>query len=48
LRKEKIPQVVRQAHLTEALERLVALYEATANEEETARWRKELEALKKK
>ena len=33
--------------LTEALERLVQLYEATGKEEEAAKWRKELDARKK-
>ena len=33
--------------LTEAAERLVALFEATGNQEEAARWRRELEACAK-
>jgi hypothetical protein len=35
-----------QVRLTEALERLVRLYEATGKKDEAARWRKELEAQK--
>jgi hypothetical protein len=33
--------------LTEAIERLVRLYEALENKDDTAKWRKELEAIKK-
>jgi serine/threonine protein kinase len=33
-------------HVRDALRRLVELYDATANKEEAARWRKELDALK--
>jgi hypothetical protein len=40
---DKIPEVVCQARLIEALQRLVQLYEATGNKEEAAKWRKELE-----
>jgi serine/threonine protein kinase/tetratricopeptide (TPR) repeat protein len=35
-----------KAHLTEALERLVQLYEATGKPDEAAKWRKELESVK--
>jgi hypothetical protein len=45
-RDDKIPAVVRQLGLTEALARLVALYEATGKREEAARWRKQLDAVK--
>jgi tetratricopeptide (TPR) repeat protein len=45
-RQDNIPEPVRQLRLTEALERLVQLYEAIDNQDEAARWRKELEALK--
>jgi serine/threonine protein kinase/tetratricopeptide (TPR) repeat protein len=41
-----IPAVVRSGRLTEALERLVALYEATNRKDEAARWRKERDAVK--
>jgi tetratricopeptide (TPR) repeat protein len=34
-------------HLTEALERVVQLYESTKNPDEAAKWRKELDALRK-
>jgi tetratricopeptide (TPR) repeat protein len=46
-RQGKIPEPFRQARLTAALDRLVALYEATGNQEEAARWRKEREAMKR-
>jgi serine/threonine protein kinase len=42
-RQEKIP-AVRKLRLREALELLVQLYETTGNKDETAKWRKELEA----
>jgi serine/threonine protein kinase len=42
----KIPEVVRKVRLTEALQRLVQLYEATDNKKEAAQWRKELETVK--
>lgn len=45
-RKAKIPKQFRAARLTEALERLVALYEATGKRDAVAIWRKELEAIK--
>jgi serine/threonine protein kinase/Flp pilus assembly protein TadD len=45
-REDKIPEPVRKLRLTEALERLVALYEATENKDEAAKWRKALEAVK--
>jgi serine/threonine protein kinase/lipopolysaccharide biosynthesis regulator YciM len=41
-RRGKIPPPLKK-NLTEAVERLVALYEATGNKGEAARWRKELE-----
>jgi hypothetical protein len=44
-RQGKIPPAS-QTRLTEALERLVRLYEATGRPEEAARWRKELEAAR--
>ena len=37
-----IPGPIRKARLTEAVERLIALYEATGQSGEAARWRKEL------
>jgi eukaryotic-like serine/threonine-protein kinase len=43
LREKTIPPAV-QPRLTEALKRLVQLYEATGNMEEAERWRKELAA----
>src|SRR5262249_13840773 len=46
-RQDKIPEVVRKVRLTEALERLVQLYEATDNPDEAAKWRKELESARK-
>ncbi len=46
-RADKIPTPFRQARLTEAVDRLVRLYEATGNEAEAARWRKESESVKK-
>jgi serine/threonine protein kinase/tetratricopeptide (TPR) repeat protein len=44
---DKIPANFRQIQLTEALERLVQLYQAWDRPTEAARWRKELEAAKK-
>jgi tetratricopeptide (TPR) repeat protein len=43
-RQDKIPEPSRKLRLTEALERLVQLYEAMDNQKEAARWRKELKA----
>jgi serine/threonine protein kinase len=45
--REKIPEPVRKQRLTEALQRLVQLYEATDNKDEAAKWRKELEEADK-
>jgi serine/threonine protein kinase len=45
-RSAQIPEAVRTTRLREALERLVALYEATPKKNETARWRKELNAIR--
>jgi serine/threonine protein kinase len=45
-RQDKIPEPVRKQRLSEALQRLVQLYEATDNKDEAARWRKELELLR--
>jgi tetratricopeptide (TPR) repeat protein len=42
-----IPAKARTPRLTEAIERLVALYETTRNKQEAERWRKELEGVKK-
>jgi eukaryotic-like serine/threonine-protein kinase len=42
----QMPPPIRQPRLTEALERLVQLYEATGKKDEAAKWQKELEALK--
>jgi hypothetical protein len=44
--RDTIPAAVRSARLTEALERLVALYEATNRKGEAARWRQERDAAK--
>jgi serine/threonine protein kinase/lipopolysaccharide biosynthesis regulator YciM len=46
-RRDKIPAAARKPRLTEALQRLVRLYEATDNKDEAAKWRKELEAADK-
>jgi tetratricopeptide (TPR) repeat protein len=42
-----IPKEVRTLHLTEALERLVQLYEETNKPDEAAKWREALEAQKR-
>ena len=44
---DKIPGPFRKVRLTEALGRLVQLYEATDNKDEAAKWRKELEEVQK-
>jgi len=44
-RAAKIPLLFRTAHLANALERLIDLYEATGRKAEAAKLRKELEAL---
>jgi non-specific serine/threonine protein kinase/serine/threonine-protein kinase len=44
-RADKVPPI-HQARLTEALERLVRLYEATGQKEKAAEWRKQLEEAK--
>jgi eukaryotic-like serine/threonine-protein kinase len=46
-RADTIPASARTARLTEAVQRLVALYEMTDNEEEAERWQRELTELKK-
>ena len=46
-RQDKIPEMFRKLRLTEALERLVELYERWERPEQAARWRKELAARKK-
>jgi serine/threonine protein kinase/tetratricopeptide (TPR) repeat protein len=46
-RQGTIPVMVRKLRLTEALLRLVALYNATGSKDEAARWRKELAALQR-
>jgi eukaryotic-like serine/threonine-protein kinase len=43
---ERIPASFRRTRLTEALERLVQLYDEWAKPDEAAKWRKELEAAK--
>jgi tetratricopeptide (TPR) repeat protein len=43
---ERIPASFRRARLTEALKRLVRLYEETGKPDEAAKWRAELEAAK--
>jgi DNA-binding SARP family transcriptional activator len=45
-RQDQIPPPVRKVRLSEALERLVQLYEASGKKDEAARWRQELEAVK--
>jgi hypothetical protein len=44
-RQDKIPEEFRKVRLTDALQRLVQLYEATDNKDDAAKWRKELEML---
>jgi hypothetical protein len=44
---EKIPPAVRTQHLTEALESLIHLYNDWGKPEESAKWKKELEEMKK-
>jgi hypothetical protein len=43
---ERIPASFRRTRLTEALGRLVQLYDEWAKPDEAAKWRKELEAAK--
>src|SRR5262249_19062573 len=43
---ERIPASLRRARRTEALERLVQLYDAWAKPDEAAKWRKKLEAAR--
>ncbi len=45
-RQDKIPPSVRQLRLSEALERLVHLYEATEQKDKAAQWRQKLEEVK--
>ena len=45
-REDKIPAQVRSRFLSEALERLGQIYDATNNPDEAAKYRKELEAHK--
>jgi hypothetical protein len=45
-RQDKIPGPFKAQRLSEALQRLVQLYEATGNKDEAARWRKELAEMK--
>jgi serine/threonine protein kinase/tetratricopeptide (TPR) repeat protein len=44
-RQDQIPPPPRKLRLSEALERLVQLYEANGKKDEAARWRQELEAV---
>jgi non-specific serine/threonine protein kinase/serine/threonine-protein kinase len=46
-RAAKMPEAWREVRLGEAVERLVRLYEETKRSDEAARWRKELESVKK-
>jgi DNA-binding SARP family transcriptional activator len=46
-RERTIPPPVRKVRLTEAVERLLRLYEALEKKDDAAKWHKELEALKK-
>jgi serine/threonine protein kinase/Tfp pilus assembly protein PilF len=43
----KIPSAFRKVRITETVERLVQLYDALDNKDEAAKWRKELEEVKK-
>jgi hypothetical protein len=45
-RAAKIPEPGRKVWLTEALKRLVRLYDAWGKPDEAAKWRKELETYK--
>jgi hypothetical protein len=45
-REPEFPPPFQQAHLCEALERLVRLYDATGKKEQAAKWREALEATK--
>jgi tetratricopeptide (TPR) repeat protein len=45
-REKTITPAVRKVRLTEAIERLLRLYEALEKKDDTAKWRKELESLK--
>jgi tetratricopeptide (TPR) repeat protein len=45
-RAAKMPAAWRQVRLSEAVERLVRLYEATGKKDEAAKWRKEQESVK--
>jgi hypothetical protein len=44
--REAMPAALRSTYLIEALERIVALYEATKKSDEVARWLRELDAVK--
>jgi hypothetical protein len=46
-RENKIPPAYRQLRLSEALQRLVRLYEATDLQDKADTWRKKLEEAKK-
>jgi hypothetical protein len=46
-REAAIPSPFRAAHLKEALERLVRLYEATGKKDEAAKWRNKLDEASK-
>jgi DNA-binding SARP family transcriptional activator len=46
-REKTIPPAVRKVRLTEAIERLLRLYEALEKKDDAAKWRKELQSLKK-
>jgi uncharacterized protein YjgD (DUF1641 family) len=46
-RENTIPPPFRKVRLTEAVERLLRLYQALEKKDDAAKWRKELEALKK-
>jgi hypothetical protein len=46
-REKTIPPPFRKVRLTEAIERLVRLYEALEKKDDAAKWRKELQTLKK-
>jgi hypothetical protein len=47
-REGKIPPLVRQLRLTEALERLVQLYDDWGKKDDADKWRKELDSRKPK
>ena len=45
-REAKIPPQAKDVRLTQALERLIRLYEAWDKSDEVAKWKKELESIR--